>query len=149
MNIDLIKKWEGFKAKAYICPAGRLTIGYGSTYLFSKRRFVEVNDTITKYQAEEEVFSYLNSKVFPDIKDLAQKCGPIPIPLTESLSSLAYNVGPLCLESPILQSAIMQKDASAVADWFRAWVHIKKEVSDGLVKRREDEIHNFSGRIWV
>ncbi len=30
-TIDLIKRFEGFRAKAYKCPAGRWTIGYGHT----------------------------------------------------------------------------------------------------------------------
>ena len=32
LGIDLIKKFEGFKAKPYKCPAGVNTIGYGSTF---------------------------------------------------------------------------------------------------------------------
>ncbi len=28
-GIDLIKRFEGFSAKVYICPAGYPTIGYG------------------------------------------------------------------------------------------------------------------------
>jgi lysozyme len=27
-TIDLIKKWEGFRAEAYLCPAGVWTIGH-------------------------------------------------------------------------------------------------------------------------
>ncbi len=27
-TIDLVKKWEGFKAEAYLCPAGVWTIGH-------------------------------------------------------------------------------------------------------------------------
>ncbi|MFN7216191.1 lysozyme, partial [Microcystis sp.] len=30
-GLDLIKHFEGFRDKAYICPAGVLTIGYGTT----------------------------------------------------------------------------------------------------------------------
>ena len=30
-GLNLIKDFEGFRAKAYICPAGVLTIGYGTT----------------------------------------------------------------------------------------------------------------------
>jgi lysozyme len=28
-GIDFIKKYEGFSAKIYLCPAGKPTIGYG------------------------------------------------------------------------------------------------------------------------
>jgi len=30
-GIDLIKKFEGIRLTAYVCPAGVLTIGYGHT----------------------------------------------------------------------------------------------------------------------
>jgi GH24 family phage-related lysozyme (muramidase) len=30
-GIDLIKKFEGLRLTAYVCPAGVLTIGYGHT----------------------------------------------------------------------------------------------------------------------
>jgi lysozyme len=32
-GLDLVKQHEGFRAKAYICPAGKLTIGYGHVIL--------------------------------------------------------------------------------------------------------------------
>lgn len=28
---DFVKKWEGLRLKAYSCPGGTLTIGYGHT----------------------------------------------------------------------------------------------------------------------
>ena len=31
-GLAIIKKFEGFRAKPYRCPAGVATIGYGSTY---------------------------------------------------------------------------------------------------------------------
>ena len=30
-TVDLVKRWEGFKAEAYLCPANVWTIGYGTT----------------------------------------------------------------------------------------------------------------------
>ena len=30
-GIDLIKRWEGFRDKAYLCPGNVWTIGYGHT----------------------------------------------------------------------------------------------------------------------
>jgi len=32
VGLDLIKKFEGFSSKPYLCPAGIPTIGYGNTY---------------------------------------------------------------------------------------------------------------------
>ena len=31
-GLNLIKKYEGFSSKPYMCPANVPTIGYGSTY---------------------------------------------------------------------------------------------------------------------
>ena len=45
-GIDLIKKYEGFRAKAYKCPADKWTIGYGHTLN------VKSTDVIDKAQAE-------------------------------------------------------------------------------------------------
>ena len=30
-GIDLIKQFEGCRLESYVCPAGKLTIGYGHT----------------------------------------------------------------------------------------------------------------------
>ena len=54
LGLDLIKKYEGFKDTAYLCPANVWTIGYGTTrYLNGKR--VKEGDTITLEQAEIEL----------------------------------------------------------------------------------------------
>ena len=46
-GVDLIKKWEGYRDKAYICAGGVCTIGYGHT------QAVEKGTTCTKEQAEQ------------------------------------------------------------------------------------------------
>ena len=46
VGVDLIKNFEGFRSKAYLCPAQVWTIGYGST------RGVNEGMVITKYEAE-------------------------------------------------------------------------------------------------
>lgn len=45
-GIDLIKKFEGFRSRAYICPAGVKTIGYGHT------AGVKLGQTCSEQQAE-------------------------------------------------------------------------------------------------
>src|SRR5262245_6586870 len=46
-GVALIKRYEGLSLKAYRCPAGALTIGYGHT------GDVEEGDVITEEAAEE------------------------------------------------------------------------------------------------
>lgn len=46
LGINLIKEYEGLRLKAYRCPSGILTIGYGHT------KNVKEHDIISKHQAE-------------------------------------------------------------------------------------------------
>ncbi len=149
MDISLITKWEGFRPKAYTCPAGKLTIGYGSTYLYSRNRFVQKGDVIEKADAVMEIETYLRAKVFPKLTQLASSVGSIPDPLSNSLCSIAYNVGPLCLDSPTLKEALSKKDEEAMENWFLSYVHIGKKVNEGLLNRRKDEVANFKWKIWL
>ena len=49
-GIELIKKFEGLRLHAYLCPAGVWTIGYGSTQISG--RSVTPEDVISKEIAE-------------------------------------------------------------------------------------------------
>jgi lysozyme len=35
---ELCRRYEGYRAKPYLCPANVATIGYGSTYYADKRK---------------------------------------------------------------------------------------------------------------
>lgn len=52
--VELIKKFEGLKLEAYLCPAGFCTIGYGHTYK------VFIGDKITDQQAVDLLNDDLN-----------------------------------------------------------------------------------------
>ena len=56
-GIDLIKKFEGCSLKAYKCPAGVLTIGYGHT------KNVKKGDVITQKEAEALLYEDLDKYV--------------------------------------------------------------------------------------
>src|SRR5690242_15648284 len=68
-GIDLIKKYEGCKLKAYLCPANIPTIGFGNTF-YEDGRKVKLGDTINQETADELLFNLVpkfekivNSKV--------------------------------------------------------------------------------------
>ena len=50
-SLDLIKRWEGCKLKAYKCSAGVWTVGYGLT---TSAGFIEVGPDTTITQAEAD-----------------------------------------------------------------------------------------------
>ena len=57
-GLNLIKNFEGLCLKAYKCPAGVLTIGYGHT------KNVNVNDVITLEQANLYLLQDLKGTIF-------------------------------------------------------------------------------------
>jgi len=148
MDISLIKKFEGFRSNAYLCPAGKWTIGYGTTYLSSKSRPVESGDTITERDAEEELKNFLNKQVMPKINSLVEEFGPIPQKIIDSLCSLAYNVGPGCLSSLKLRIALNNKSISGLYTWLMSFNLVNGHVNQGLVNRRTAESNNFKDVVW-
>lgn len=63
--LKLIKKFEGLKFTAYICPAGVATYGYGSTYNYALDRSVQLGDTISSEQSEEFLYREIQEKIIP------------------------------------------------------------------------------------
>ena len=58
-GIDLIKKFEGFKANPYKCPAGVNTIGYGSTFYPEGNKVKLTDPAITEEKATELLMDLL------------------------------------------------------------------------------------------
>ena len=61
--INLIKLFEGYKPKAYLCPAGVPTIGYGST-MYQTGLKIKLSDTINEQQANELLMWELKNKAY-------------------------------------------------------------------------------------
>lgn len=133
---NLIKKYEGFSAEAYKCPAGIFTYGYGSTYKADGTP-VKQGDTITKKQAEDLLNHYIIHNIRPKIADLR---------LTdyqyEALESLIYNIGWTAFSKSKCYKAIKARDwATALKNWD--WYSGGGKVLNGLIKRRAEEIGMF------
>lgn len=133
---ELVKKYEGLELKAYKCPAGVWTIGYGSTRNLHGKRFVE-GDTITSQQAELLLQRYYdNNTLFIDSLNLTDR-------QEEALFSLIYNIGRGAFLRSSLYKAILRKDAKAVfKNWD--WISVGGKTSNGLIKRRAEELALFT-----
>lgn len=149
MDLSLIKKWEGFRDRAYQCSAKKWTIGYGTTYLQSEKRSVKESDVITKEEALSELEKHVSKYIQPSLDNLESEFGEIPIALKEALASLAYNVGSSCLKSKKFKSALVNKNVEEMSAWFGMWRLVNGEVNKGLVNRRNDEIKHFENKIWL
>ena len=135
-GVDLIKKYEGFVAKAYVCPAGVLTIGYGTT-VYPDGKPIKKGDTITKEKAEACLIDYLNKNVRPKLAPLKLKqCQQA------ALESLIYNIGYGAFSRSKCYKALQSKDWATFVkeyDWFKGG----GKVLPGLLKRRTEELYIF------
>ena len=129
-GLTLIKSFEGCKLTAYVCPAGVLTIGYGSTGPHVKRGM-----TITQAQADELLRSDLRR--FEDA--VAEHGGTCTDNQFAALTSFAFNVGEGALEHSTLLNLHRQGKYSAAQAQFGKWTHGGGKVLPGLVRRRAAE----------
>lgn len=130
--IDFIKRYEGCSLKAYKCPAGVWTIGYGST-TYADGKPVKQGDVITKAQADGLLIRYVSDNILPHIKDLK-----LTDSQTIAVISLIYNVGWPAFSKSKCYKAIKEKDwGTAFKNWD--WITGGGKVLKGLIKRREEE----------
>lgn len=134
--IDLIKKYEGLSLKAYKCPAGINTIGYGTTS-YPDGTPVKSGDIITREKAEALLLDYVINKIMPNIRDLGLTSNQ-----ETALVSLIYNIGWGAFSKSKCYKAIKAKDwGSAYKEWD--WITGGGKVLNGLIKRREEERYLF------
>lgn len=134
-GIELIKSFEGIKTKAYLCPAGVWTIGYGHT------KGVKKNDTCTMAQAIE--FLKEDLRVFEcAINDLVQV--ELNQNQFDALISFVYNVGAGAFQDSTMRKFINAGHFPLAAGQFDKWIYArdktgKKIELEGLVRRRAAE----------
>ena len=138
-GIDLIKKWEGFKDKAYLCSANVWTIGYGTTRWLNGNP-VKQGDTITR--------SLAGQLLLTDIERFSnQVLRLVQIPLTQpqfdALVSFTYNLGGGALERSTLLKKLNKRDYKGAAKQFDVWVKARNRSGklitvEGLKNRRAE-----------
>ena len=134
-GLELIKEFEGFYPKAYRCPAGVLTIGYGTTNSDKSITGVTITEgmRITEKQASEwlkksvDLHCSKNVNKFDHIYHWTQN-------EFDAMVSFAYNLGSidgLCAKG--------KRSKSQIANEMLKYVKAKGKVLPGLVKRRKKE----------
>ena len=134
--IDIIKKYEGLSLKAYKCPAGVWTIGYGTT-VYPDGQKVKEGDVITKTKAEALLLDYVINKILPNIQDLNLTSNQ-----EAAVCSLVYNIGWPAFAKSKCYKAIKTRDWETI---FKNWDWCKGSGRFllGLAKRRAEEMALF------
>ena len=130
---NLLKKFEGCKLKAYHCPAGVCTIGYGHT---SAAGAPEVRDGMIITQADaEDILKRDIVKYEVAVMDL------VKVKLTQNqfdvLVDFAYNAGVGNLKSSTMLKKINSGNLDMVPAELMTWTKGGGKVLPGLVRRRQ------------
>lgn len=126
---DLIKHFEGLELKAYKCPSGVWTIGWGHT------AGVQQGQTITEQQAQE-IFEN-DMKVYERYVNYYVK-HTLTQNQFDALVSFTYNCGP-----GNLQKLIRNRTLEQIADTLLLFNKGGGKVLAGLVRRRKMERELF------
>lgn len=129
-----IAGFEGKRNEAYLCEAGRWTIGYGHT------KNVCPGDVCT----DEQAMDWLCEDVKETVNGLARYVN-VPVSLGEfiALTSLAFNVGVNRVARSKLLLKLNQGNREGASLEFLDFNLVNGKVSKGLTKRRKIEYEEF------
>lgn len=131
----LIRKYEGLRLATYVCPGGKLTIGYGHTG----------PDVTTGKKIDEEE---ANALLVKDVQRFERAVnGLVTVPMTQgmfdALISFSFNLGVGSLKSSTLLKKLNAGNLTGAADEFLKWNKAGGKVLAGLSARRESERERF------
>lgn len=129
-GLALIKRWEGYRSLAYLCPAKVWTIGYGHT------KTVKPGMKITIDQAEK-----LLRKDLVVFEQAVVRLVQVPLSQNQfdALVSFTFNVGTNAFANSTLLAALNRKNYPAAADQFLRWSKVGNTTLKGLLDRRIEE----------
>lgn len=132
----LVRRYEGLRLKAYLCPAGIPTIGYGHT------KGVQLGMTITELDAESLLTQDMQIAVAATIRLCPALTLETPIRLA-AIADFTFNLGAGRLQASTLRRRLNAGEYDEVPYELRRWVRAGPKILPGLVARRESEIELF------
>ncbi len=140
----LIKRFESFSPKIYICPGGWPTIGYGHVVRDEERE--RYAGGIDEAAAEE----LLRRDVGAAERAVLRL---IRIPLEDgrfdALGSFTFNLGAGALQRSTLRRKVNREEHNAVPGEFWRWVWAGGRRLKGLIRRREAEAALYGAAIQI
>ena len=140
---EVIKDFEGYSSKPYLCPSGIPTIGYGNTMYTNGERVTMDDHEIDQKEAEKMLMDTVKSveKQVKNVVEVKLKAHQLA-----ALISFTYNVGIGNFSNSTLLSWVNSNpDFPRIPDQFRRWNKGGGKVLNGLIRRREAEIELWEG----
>lgn len=135
-GVELVKSHEGLSLKAYLCPAGVWTIGYGHTRTAKKGMEITPKKALDLLLEDLQVAENAVSSM-------------VDVPLTQgqfdALVSFVFNLGAGNFKTSTLRRKLNAGDYSGASAEFGRWVYSSGRKLGGLVKRRAEERALFDG----
>lgn len=132
-GLELIKRHEGLRLKAYQCPAGVWTVGYGST--------TGVNQWTVVTQKEAEIRLRSDVKTAERAVEQVRYLQPrLTQNQFDALVSFVFNLDSGNFGSSTLRKKVIANPADqSIRTEFEKWVNANGRRLPGLVARRADE----------
>lgn len=136
-GIELLKRFEGFRSKPYLCSAGVPTIGFGATYYSNGVKVKLTDSTINELDATNLLKMMLT--LFETAVSMSVKSN-INQNQFDALVCFCYNVGVGAFKSSTLLKKVNlnPKDFTIKLEFLK-WNKSNGKTIDGLTKRRTDE----------
>lgn len=133
-STEVLRRFEGLELKAYKCPAGVMTIGYGHT------KTAKAGMVITEAEAEA-----LLREDLAWVEDTINT--KVTVPLTQNqydaVGSLIYNIGAAAFSRSTLLKKLNKGDYVGASAEFKRWNRAAGKVLKGLTRRRKAEQELF------
>lgn len=133
-GLAFIKDAEGFKGEAYLCPAGKWTIGYGHTEGVTKG--MSMDEVTASKLLQAEVNASFAQPVEQALADA--KVTVVTQEQFDAMVSLAYNIGVANFKRSSVLRELAAGHIQAAADHFLDWNKISV-ISQGVVEKRESK----------
>lgn len=144
---NLITQFEGFRPSAYFCPAGRPTIGFGTT-IYRDGQPVGIGDETDLFSAEMELTYHVRRYVEPTIDRHFGGLG-LQANKRDALGSFIHNIGSNSAKWPTLKRLIVED--APIEEISDQWVKYRLSGGRrllGLYRRRLAEVLLWHGLPW-
>jgi lysozyme len=141
--IDFIKGYENFSDVEYKCPSGKITIGYGTR--------LDYHPELKNKKIDKDVATaYLKKTIATETIPIIKKYVKIPLNQNQldALVSLVYNIGPTKFINSQLLKALNSKNIESIKKNWEEFRLGDGKISNGLIRRRAEEIKQFFKKIW-
>lgn len=136
-GLNIIKEFEGFRSKPYLCPAKIPTIGYGATHYTDGRKVKLSDSPISEPEAEQLLKDMLKGYEKIVLDNVKSNINQNQF---DALVSFVYNLGGLNFrKSTLLKKVNANPMDLTIAHEFMKWNKAGGKVMNGLTRRRKAE----------